>query len=122
MASRFKVGRLDLMSHSPFTHPAPPHHYHHHRRPELPPHFPTQPPAEASGKQNIAFVCQFLLGRLDECIDLLVGCGRLPEAAFFARTYAPSRMTEVRSWVCGWGVCVFVSVCVWWWGWGGVGC
>ncbi|KAL4457362.1 hypothetical protein ABPG75_012227 [Micractinium tetrahymenae] len=51
--------------------------------------------AEAAGKQNIAFVCQFLLGRLDECIDLLVGCGRLPEAAFFARTYAPSRMTEV---------------------------
>lgn len=31
----------------------------------------------------------------DACIDLLIGCGRLPEAAFFARTYAPSRMTEV---------------------------
>ncbi len=31
----------------------------------------------------------------DACIDLLISCGRLPEAAFFARTYAPSRMTEV---------------------------
>lgn len=31
----------------------------------------------------------------DACIDLLIACGRLPEAAFFARTYAPSRMTEV---------------------------
>lgn len=28
-------------------------------------------------------------------MDLLVSCGRLPEAAFFARTYAPSRMTDV---------------------------
>ena len=53
------------------------------------------PRAEAAGKQNIAFICHFLLGRLDACVDLLVGCGRLPEAAFFARTYAPSRMTEV---------------------------
>ena len=52
--------------------------------------------AEAAGKQNIAFICHFLLGRLDECVDLLMSCGRLPEAAFFARTYAPSRMTEVR--------------------------
>ncbi|KAI7838750.1 hypothetical protein COHA_007543 [Chlorella ohadii] len=51
--------------------------------------------AEAAGKQNIAFICHFLLGRLDACIDLLISCGRLPEAAFFARTYAPSRMTEV---------------------------
>ncbi|KAI3425793.1 hypothetical protein D9Q98_007768 [Chlorella vulgaris] len=51
--------------------------------------------AEAAGKQNIAFICHFLLGRLDECVDLLVSCGRLPEAAFFARTYAPSRMTDV---------------------------
>jgi coatomer subunit beta' len=40
-------------------------------------------------------VCHFLLGRLDACVDLLVGCGRLPEAAFFARTYAPSRVAEV---------------------------
>jgi hypothetical protein len=57
---------------------------------------PSTPAAEAAGRQNIAFICHFLLGRLDACIDLLVGCGRLPEAAFFARTYAPSRMTEVR--------------------------
>ena len=53
-------------------------------------------PAEEGGRQNIAFVAHFLLGHLDRCIDLLLSCGRLPEAAFFARTYAPSRMTEVR--------------------------
>lgn len=59
--------------------------------------FNVPPPlrTEAAGKQNIAFVCHFLLGRLDACVDLLVGCGRLPEAAFFARTYAPSRVAEV---------------------------
>lgn len=55
--------------------------------------------AETAGKQNIAFVCRFLLADVDGCIDLLSACGRLPEAAFFARTYKPSRMTDaVRAW------------------------
>lgn len=57
---------------------------------------PAPAAAEAAGKQNIAFLCHLLLGRLDACIDLLLSCGRLPEAAFFARTYVPSRMSEVR--------------------------
>lgn len=61
-----------------------------------PPPLPPIPVAEAAGRQNIAFVCHFLRGRLDACVDLLLACGRLPEAAFFARTYAPSRVTEVR--------------------------
>lgn len=51
--------------------------------------------AKDDGKQNIAFACRLLLGDVDGCIDLLVECGRLPEAAFFARTYKPSRMTEI---------------------------
>jgi coatomer subunit beta' len=53
--------------------------------------------AETAGRQNIAFLCKFLLADVDGCIDLLAGCGRLPEAAFFARTYKPSRMAAVVS-------------------------
>jgi len=41
------------------------------------------------GKNNVAFVCYFLLRRLDDCIDLLCNTGRIPEAAFFSRTYLP---------------------------------
>uniref|UniRef100_A0A061QYC6 Coatomer subunit beta' n=1 Tax=Tetraselmis sp. GSL018 TaxID=582737 RepID=A0A061QYC6_9CHLO len=51
--------------------------------------------ATEAGKFNIAFLCLFLNGKLHECIDLLVTAGRIPEAAFFARTYLPSRMSEV---------------------------
>ncbi len=40
-------------------------------------------------------VARFLLGDLDGCVDLLVESGRIPEAAFFARTYLPSRISEV---------------------------
>ena len=55
--------------------------------------------AEEQGKQNIAFVCRFMLGDVDACIDTLVSCGRTPEAAFFARTYRPSRISEtVKLW------------------------
>jgi len=51
--------------------------------------------AEAAGRLNVAFLGQLLLGRLDACVDLLVAAGRIPEAAFFARTYRPSRISEV---------------------------
>lgn len=51
--------------------------------------------SKEQGKQNVAFLGLFLLGQLDECVDLLISSGRTPEAAFFARTYIPSRMTEV---------------------------
>ena len=50
------------------------------------------------GKHNVEFLAAFLLGRLDYCVDLLVGAGRIPEAAFFARTYLPSRISEVGFW------------------------
>ena len=42
------------------------------------------------------FLAAFLLGRLGQCVDILITSGRLPEAAFFARTYLPSRISEVR--------------------------
>ena len=52
--------------------------------------------AEAAGRLNVAFLCQLLAGRLDACVDLLLAAGRIPEAAFFARTYLPSRISEAR--------------------------
>ena len=55
--------------------------------------------ASNKDKHNIAFICKLITGDLDGCIDLLEQCGRLPEAAFFARTYKPSRATEmVKKW------------------------
>ena len=51
--------------------------------------------AKAKGKNNVAFVCLFSLGDIDACLDLLVETGRVPEAAFMARTYAPSRVSEI---------------------------
>jgi coatomer subunit beta' len=46
-------------------------------------------------KNNIAFLCLFLLHKLEECINLLIETNRLPEAALFARTYVPSQITRV---------------------------
>ena len=55
--------------------------------------------AVASGRFNVAFTCLFSTGDLDGCVDLLVNAGRIPEAAFFARTYIPSRMGDlVKLW------------------------
>jgi coatomer subunit beta' len=51
--------------------------------------------AKSKGKNNVAFVCLFSLGDIDGCLDLLVETGRVPEAAFMARTYAPSRVSEI---------------------------
>ena len=54
--------------------------------------------AEVTGKaglNNIAFVCNLLLGELDECVRLLTSTDRLPEAALFARTYIPSLLPDV---------------------------
>lgn len=53
--------------------------------------------ASEAGRTNISFLSRFLLGRVDDCIDTLVQAGRIPEAAFFARTYKPSRISEVKS-------------------------
>jgi coatomer subunit beta' len=51
--------------------------------------------AEAAGKANVAFLASLLRGKLDKCVSLLVEAGRLPEAAFFARTYLPSAVPDL---------------------------
>ncbi|XP_024518883.1 coatomer subunit beta'-1 [Selaginella moellendorffii] len=51
--------------------------------------------AKDQGKNNVAFVCLFLLGRLEDCVQLLIDSNRIPEAAFMARTYLPSKVTEI---------------------------
>jgi len=47
------------------------------------------------GRYNIGFTCLFLLGRANACLDLLIKAGRVPEACFMARSYVPSRLTEL---------------------------
>eukprot|EP01135_Chromosphaera_perkinsii_P010787 Nk52_evm4s2226 gene=Nk52_evmTU4s2226 len=51
--------------------------------------------ADKEQKNNIAFVCNFLLNNVDGCLDLLCKTSRFPEAAFMARTYAPSRVSDI---------------------------
>ncbi|GBG65649.1 hypothetical protein CBR_g51949 [Chara braunii] len=51
--------------------------------------------AKEQGKSNVAFLCLFLSGKVDECVRLLCASGRIPEAALMARTYAPSMVSEV---------------------------
>lgn len=53
--------------------------------------------ASASGQNNVAFLSNFILGRCEECLETLINTGRLPEAAFFARTYLPSQISRVVS-------------------------
>ena len=48
-----------------------------------------------SGQFNIAFLSNFVLGKLDTCLDILIENQRLPEAAFFARTYLPSQIGRI---------------------------
>ncbi|KAH7290701.1 hypothetical protein KP509_30G060200 [Ceratopteris richardii] len=51
--------------------------------------------AQSKGKINVAFVCLFMLGQLEECLQLLVESNRIPEAAFMARAYLPSKVSEI---------------------------
>jgi len=48
-----------------------------------------EPFSEEKGQNNLAFATRFQLGDADACVDLLVKTQRAPEAAMFARTYAP---------------------------------
>merc|ERR1740129_359745 len=50
--------------------------------------------ADQAGKSNIAFVANLLTGNVEACYDLLIKTNRLPEAAFFARTYLPSKVDD----------------------------
>ncbi|KAK6621782.1 Coatomer subunit beta' [Polyplax serrata] len=48
-----------------------------------------------NGKNNVGFLSYFLYGDLEKCLDILITTDRLPEAAFFARTYLPSKISYV---------------------------
>jgi len=50
--------------------------------------------AEQKGANNLAFATFFQLGDTKACVDLLVKTNRAPEAALFARTYAPSLVPQ----------------------------
>ena len=50
--------------------------------------------AEEAGKNNVSFMAFFLTGNLEKCLDILIESGRVPEAAFFARTYLPSEVSR----------------------------
>ncbi|KAF7968238.1 hypothetical protein HWV62_31569 [Athelia sp. TMB] len=55
--------------------------------------------AEEKGANNLAFATLFQLGDANACVDLLVKTKRAPEAALFARTYAPSNVPKaVNAW------------------------
>ncbi|KAE8718408.1 Coatomer subunit beta'-2 [Hibiscus syriacus] len=47
------------------------------------------------GKNNVAFLCLFMLGKLEDCLQLLVESNRIPEAALMARSYLPSKVSEI---------------------------
>jgi coatomer subunit beta' len=50
--------------------------------------------ATALGEDNTAFVALFLQRKVDACVDLLLKGGRVAEASFFARSYAPWRLND----------------------------
>ncbi|KAJ6814611.1 coatomer subunit beta'-1-like isoform X2 [Iris pallida] len=51
--------------------------------------------AKDQGKNNVAFLCLFLLGKLEDCLQLLVESNRIPEAALLARSYLPSKVSDI---------------------------
>ncbi|TDH67765.1 hypothetical protein CCR75_006014 [Bremia lactucae] len=46
-------------------------------------------------RYNIAFICYLLLGKSTRCVEMLKETKRFPEAAFFARSYCPSKIQLV---------------------------
>jgi len=55
--------------------------------------------AEEKGQNNLAFAILLQLGDSVACVDLLTNTQRAPEAALFARTYAPSQAPKaVQAW------------------------
>lgn len=51
--------------------------------------------AQSAGQNNVAFLSNFVLGKCEQCLEILISTNRLPEAAFFARTYLPSQVSRV---------------------------
>lgn len=50
--------------------------------------------ARQVGRSNVAFLAYFVTGQVEKCVDVLIETGRIPEAAFFARTYVPSMISR----------------------------
>lgn len=46
------------------------------------------------GKMNVAFQCYFMTNQPGKCFNVLVKSKRLSEAALFARTYLPEKVSE----------------------------
>ncbi|UYV80691.1 COPB2 [Cordylochernes scorpioides] len=51
--------------------------------------------ARQAGMLNVAFLALFVRGRTEEALQVLIDSNRLPEAAFFARTFLPSQISRV---------------------------
>lgn len=51
--------------------------------------------AFAQTKMNIAFQSYFTLQNVDKCLEVLLKSQRFGEAAFFAKTYSPSKISQV---------------------------
>ncbi|MFQ6656424.1 hypothetical protein Gotur_026539 [Gossypium turneri] len=51
--------------------------------------------SKEQGKNNVAFLCLFMLGKLEDCLQLLVESNPIPEAALMARSYLPSKVSEI---------------------------
>merc|ERR1719384_596413 len=51
--------------------------------------------AKQAGKHNVSFLSYFMLGQLEKCLQILLDSNRIPEAAFFARTYLPSEISRI---------------------------
>jgi coatomer subunit beta' len=51
--------------------------------------------AAEGGKTNVAFMASILTANGEACVELLISTKRLPKAAFFVRTYMPSRIDEI---------------------------
>ena len=51
--------------------------------------------ARAMGRYNVSFIAFFITNQIEDCIEMLIDTKRIPEAAFMARTYAPSEIPRV---------------------------
>ncbi|KAL3315179.1 Coatomer subunit beta', partial [Cichlidogyrus casuarinus] len=52
---------------------------------------------KAEGRNNLSFLAYFLLHDLEASLDILIKSERIPEAAMFARTYMPSKVSEITT-------------------------
>uniref|UniRef100_A0A914QEA6 Coatomer WD associated region domain-containing protein n=1 Tax=Panagrolaimus davidi TaxID=227884 RepID=A0A914QEA6_9BILA len=53
--------------------------------------------AHNENEENISFFAYLLTGNIDACLNILIENDRLPEAAFFAHTYCPTKVPLIVS-------------------------